>query len=125
MAKEYNALLANGTWALVPPLQNLVGSKWVYRVKFHSDGSVKRCKARLVAQRFHQQARIDYHETFFPIVKPVTIHLNLSLPISFQWTIRQLDVKNAFLHGHLIEKVYRKQPRDFIHPNYPHYVCKL
>jgi hypothetical protein len=56
MAEEYNALLANDTWDLVPaiPGQNLVGSKWVYKVKYRSDGAVERHKAREVAQGIHQ-----------------------------------------------------------------------
>jgi len=72
MAEEFNALMVNCTWDLVPPhaKQNLVRSKWVYQVKHHSDGIVERRKARLVAQRFHQQARLDYHETFVELKIP-------------------------------------------------------
>ena len=56
MTEEYTALLANDTWEFVQPqfTQNLVGCKWVYRVKFHSDSSVERYKARLVAFGNHQ-----------------------------------------------------------------------
>ena len=115
------------TWDLVPPhpSQTLVESTWVCGVKCRSDGTVKWHKVRLVAERFHQQAEIDYHETFCPIVKPTTIFLILSLAISFHWSIRQLDVKNAFFHGHLTEEVYMKQSQGFIHPDFAHYVCKL
>jgi len=54
MAKGYNALIANGTWSLVPPypLQHLVESEWVYRGKYHSHGSMERHKAHLVAPGF-------------------------------------------------------------------------
>ena len=63
MAEEYNALMANGTWDLVSPnpKQNLVGSKWVYRVKYRSDSSVEGHKPRLVASGFHQQVGINFH----------------------------------------------------------------
>ena len=56
MTEEYNALLANDTWELAPSQsgKNLVGCKWVYRVKFRSDGSIERYKARLVALGNHQ-----------------------------------------------------------------------
>jgi len=93
---------------LVPsqPEQNLVSYKWVYKVKFHSDGSVERYKARLVTLCNHQQPSTDYHETFSSVVKPATIHLVLSLAPTFGWSIRQLNVKNAFLHGALTEEVY-------------------
>ncbi|KAK3034893.1 hypothetical protein RJ639_033256 [Escallonia herrerae] len=69
-ADEFNALLANDTWVLVPhdPTKNLVGSKWIYKVKLNSDGSIERFKARLVARAFTQQAGIDFNETFSPVV---------------------------------------------------------
>lgn len=56
MNKEFDALLANGTWTLVPkpPNANLVGCKWVYKIKRRADGSIERFKARLVAKGFHQ-----------------------------------------------------------------------
>lgn len=127
IADEFQALIANDTWELVPSTlgQNIVGCKWVYRIKCHSDGSIARYKARLVAQGFHQQAGINYHETFNPIVKPITISLLLSLAISIHWPIHPLDVKNAFLHGHLTEEVYMKQPLGFVHSAFPRHVCKL
>ncbi|CAM8878191.1 unnamed protein product [Rhodiola kirilowii] len=94
MTEEINALLKNQTWVLVPasPMQHVVGSKWIYRIKRKSDGSVERYKARLC-----------------PEIGP----------------LRQLDVKNAFLHGHLQEDVYMTQPPGFIDPSRPSHVCKL
>ena len=127
MAEEFHAFLENDTWELVPrtPSMNVVGCKWIFKTKFSSDGSVQRYKARLMALGNHQQAGIDYHETFSPVVKPSTVRLILSVAISSNWTIRQLDVKNAFLHGYLDEEVYMRQPPGFVHPHFPHYVCRL
>ena len=73
--------MANGTWELVPPnsSQNLIGSKWVYRVKYCSDRTIERHKAYLVAQGCHQQPGVNYNETFYPVVKPATIRIMLSL----------------------------------------------
>ncbi|CAH9107012.1 unnamed protein product [Cuscuta europaea] len=127
MPDEFNALINNNTWNLVPfdNTKNVVGSKWIYKTKFHYDGSIERHKARLVTQGFNQQAGVDFSETFSPVVKPTTVHIVLTLAISFGWVIRQLDVKNAFLHGHLTEEVYMRQPRSFVHPHFPHHICRL
>ena len=78
------------TWSLVPavPDINLVGCKWVYKLKLHSDGTIARYKARLVAKGFHQQASVDYIETFSPVVKLATVRLVLSIAVSFNWPLR-------------------------------------
>ena len=58
-------------------------------------------------------------------VKIATIRTILSLSVSRGWSLRQLDVKNAFLHGVLEEEVYMKQPPSFEDSNAPHYICRL
>uniref|UniRef100_A0A2N9HBT2 Integrase catalytic domain-containing protein n=1 Tax=Fagus sylvatica TaxID=28930 RepID=A0A2N9HBT2_FAGSY len=107
MQEEYDALQRQGTWSLVspPPSKNIVGYKWVYKLKHNSDGSISRYKARLVAKGFHQQYGVDYAKTFSPVVKPPTVRLVISLAISLNWPLRQLDVRNAFLHGTLQEEM--------------------
>lgn len=127
MSAEFDALLRNGTWELVPshPTQNLVGCKWIFRTKYLPDGSVDRYKARLVAKGFHQRPGVDYSETFSPVIKPTTVRLVLSLAISNGWSLRQLDVNNAFLQGTLSEDVFMSQPPGFIDRDNPHHVCKL
>jgi len=127
MAEEYKALIDNGTWRLVPqpPGANIVTGKWLFKQKFNSNGSLARHKARWVVRGFSQEAGVDYNEKFSPVVKPATIRTVLSIATSRDWPIRQLDVKNAFLHGNLEETVYCEQPKGFIDPAAPNSVCLL
>ena len=81
--------------------------------------------AKLVAKGFHQQAGIDYQETFSPVIKPATVRLVLAITVSCNWSLRQLVVSNAFLHGFLKEEVYMAQPPGYKDPKHPFYVCKL
>ena len=127
MEQEYQALLQNETWTLVPPPPrvNIIDSKWVFKVKKHADGSIERYKARLVAKGFKQRHGLDYEDTFSPVVKPTTIRFLLSLLVSRGWSLRQLDVQNAFLHGLLEEEVYMRQPPGFVDHAQPHHLCRL
>ena len=118
-------MVKNQTWTLVPPSKscpNVVGTKWVYRIKQHKDGTVDRYKARLVAKGYHQRPGIDFTDTFSPVVKPTTIHIILSMAVSYKWEVRQLDVSNAFLHGTLDEDVFMSQPQGFVHPSFPNHI---
>lgn len=127
MEDEFNALIKINTWDLVPynDNMNLVDCKWIYKIKYRSNGTIERPKTLVVAHGFHQVAGVDFHETYSPVVKPTTIRLILSLVVSCNWVLRQLDVKNAFLYGHLKEEVYMKQPHGFVHPQFPNHVCRL
>ncbi|KAM1171421.1 hypothetical protein ACFX2G_022146 [Malus domestica] len=127
MSEEFEALRHTGTWTLVPssPHHNIVGCKWVFQIKRKPDGSIDRYKARLVAKGFHQQAGIDFTETFSPVAKPVTIRILLTLAVHHDWFLNQLDISNAFLHGSLKEEVFMQQPPGFVDASQPSFVCKL
>ncbi|GJU87773.1 ribonuclease H-like domain-containing protein [Tanacetum coccineum] len=124
MCDEYKSLIDNKTWVLVPRPSNIniVHSMWLYKHKYNADGSLSWYKARLVANGRSQQQGIDCDETFSPVVKPATIRTVLSLAVSRQWPIHQLDVKNAFLYGHLTETVYMHQPLGFTDSAHSDYV---
>uniref|UniRef100_A0A803QFQ1 Reverse transcriptase Ty1/copia-type domain-containing protein n=1 Tax=Cannabis sativa TaxID=3483 RepID=A0A803QFQ1_CANSA len=113
MNSEITALKNNKTWTLVPRLDsyNVVGNKWVHRIKRNADGSVKRYKARLVAKGFHQSLSVDFYQTFSPVIKASTIRIVLTIAVSKGLKIKQLDVNNAFLNGQLEEDVYMVQPQ--------------
>jgi hypothetical protein len=115
MDEEYSALMKNHTWHLVPShtAKNVVDCRWIFKIKRKADGSIDRYKARLVAKGFKQRYGIDYEDTFSPVVKIATVRLVLAISVSRGWTLRQLDVKNAFLHGVLEEEVYMRQPPGY------------
>ncbi|XP_068332865.1 uncharacterized mitochondrial protein AtMg00810-like [Pyrus communis] len=81
MQEEYDALKAQGTWKLVPlpPNREVIGSKWVYKIKRNSNGTISRYKARLVAQGFSQNEGLDYYETFSLVVRHTTVRIILAL----------------------------------------------
>ena len=107
MKTEFNALLHNHTWQLVPrsPHMNVINCNWIFKLKHKPDGSTERYKARLVAKGFKQEDDFDYDETFSPLTKITTVRILLSIAISQNWLIHQLDVSNAFLHGDLEETI--------------------
>nr|GEV86371.1 hypothetical protein [Tanacetum cinerariifolium] len=96
--------LIRRTWVLGPrPANvNIVRSMWIFKHKFNADGSLSSL-----------------------VVKPATIRTVLSLAMTRDWPIRQLDVKNAFLNGQLSETVYMHQQPGFVDSAHPNHVCQL
>uniref|UniRef100_A0A2N9IER4 Reverse transcriptase Ty1/copia-type domain-containing protein n=1 Tax=Fagus sylvatica TaxID=28930 RepID=A0A2N9IER4_FAGSY len=128
MQAEMDALQATQTWELVPlpSGEKTVGCKWVFTVKYLADGSVDRYKARLVAKGFTQIPGKDFGATFAPVAKLTSVRLLVSLAASHSWPLHQLDVKNAFLHGNLLETIYMDPPPGFrAEGEYAGKVCRL
>ena len=125
--EEMKSLQKNNTWKIVdlPGGKHPVGCKWVFTVKYNPDGKVERYKARLVAKGFTQTFGIDYSETFAPVAKLNSIRIPLSLAVNFNWPLYQLDIKNAFLNGELVEEVYIELPPRFFDDQGNKKVCKL
>jgi hypothetical protein len=125
MQDEYNSLVENRTWDLVPLSfgRKLVRCRWIYRTKSATDGQINIYKSRLVAKGFQKVHGIDYDETFSPIVNMDSIHLALAIAVAKGWEVHQMDVKNAFLYGDLSEEIYMEHPQGFM--QYSYLVCRL
>ncbi|KAL4021159.1 hypothetical protein IC575_019950 [Cucumis melo] len=116
--KEMKTLEKNRTWEIcaLPKGHKTVGCKWVFSLKYKADGTLDRHKARLVAKGFTQTYGVDYSETFSPIAKLNTVRVLLYVVVNKNWSLYQLDVKNAFWNGDLVEEVYMS-PRQDLKPN--------
>lgn len=127
MDDEMNSIHKNNTWELVPfpKGKQVIGVKWIYKVKYHADGSVEHHKARLVAKGFVQTPGVDYAETFAPVARLDTIKIILAIAAQYKWPIFQMDVKSAFLNGYIDEEVYVEQPIGYEVPDKEHLVYKL
>lgn len=126
MNRELDALKNNNTWRLMPlPLgKKAIGSKWVYRIKYKSDGQIERHKARLVILGNRQIEGVDFTETFAPVACMATVRVFLAVAAIKNWELHQMDVHNAFLHGDLHEEVYMTPPLGL--SGVPHgHVCRL
>ncbi|POM64986.1 Copia protein, partial [Phytophthora palmivora] len=113
MEKELADLQANGTWELVetPTDANVVTSKWVYKIKFASNGELERFKARLVARGFTQKFGVDFEATFAPVLKISSLRLITALAAIWKAKLLQGDVPNACLKSDIDKKIYLKPPK--------------
>ena len=124
---EYSALMENKTWDLVdrPSNRKVLTNKWVFRIKYHSDGSIERFKGRLVVRGFEQVHGLDYEETFAPVVKFDTIRTLLAFATQNGLLLHQMDVVTAFLNGIIDQEIYMEQPDGYAVRGQESKVCKL
>ena len=87
-----------------------ITSKLLYKIKHGSDESVEKFKAGFVARGSSQKEGIDYDDIFSLVT---TIQSIIALAATQGWSLHQMDVKTAFLHGAVKEEVYVEQPLGF------------
>jgi len=115
MEQELESIEKNKTWELInPPVgARIIGVKWLFKTKLNEKGEIDKHKARLVAKGYSQEYGIDYTDVFAPVARWDTIRTVLALAAHKGWSVFQLDVKSAFLHGELNEDIYVEQPQGY------------
>ncbi|GJS95657.1 retrovirus-related pol polyprotein from transposon TNT 1-94 [Tanacetum coccineum] len=127
MQEELTQFERNKVWTLVPKPhgKTIIRTKWIWKNKMDENGVVIKNKARLVAQGYNQQERIDYEETFAPVARLEAIEIFLAYAAYMDFMVYQMDVKSAFLNWKILEEVYIQQPPGFESSESPNHVCKL
>jgi hypothetical protein len=115
MKEEFNSLLKQGVFSLVPRPSDrrILKGRWVYKIKLGPLNEILRRKARFVAKGFLQEYGTDYTETHSPVARMKSIKLILSLTARFDLELHQLDYKTAFLNAPVDEEIYMEQPEGF------------
>jgi hypothetical protein len=127
MTKEYQSIMKNEVWEIVPrpKSKDVVSSRWLFKIKHDADGSIEKYKARFVTRGFSQKEGIDYEETFALVAKYTSIRTIIALAAKMKWKLHQMDVKTAFLNGVIEEEVYIEQPQGFEVEDRKSHVCRL
>nr|GEU61959.1 retrovirus-related Pol polyprotein from transposon TNT 1-94 [Tanacetum cinerariifolium] len=114
-------------WVLVPALDNIspFSLKWLFKNKHDEEQTVIRNKYRLVVRGYRQEEGIDFEESFATVARMEAIKIFLAYATHKSFTVFQMDVKTAFLHGSLKEDVYVCQPKGFIDADHPSHVYQL
>ncbi|GJS98671.1 retrovirus-related pol polyprotein from transposon TNT 1-94 [Tanacetum coccineum] len=114
-------------WVLVPLPDHIkpLTLKWLFKNKHDEENTVIRNKTRLVVRGYRQEEGIYFKQSFAPVARMEAIRIFLAYVAHKLFTVFQMDVKTAFLHGTLKEDVYVCQPEGFIDPDHPSHVYKL
>nr|GEY69762.1 hypothetical protein [Tanacetum cinerariifolium] len=112
---------------LVPAPDNIspLTLKWLFKNKHDEEQMVIRNKSRLVVRGYRQEEGINFEESFTPVARMEAIRIFLAYAAHKSFTVFQMDVKTAFLHGSLEEDMYVCQPKGFIDADHPSHVYKL
>nr|GEU64060.1 retrovirus-related Pol polyprotein from transposon TNT 1-94 [Tanacetum cinerariifolium] len=127
MQEELYQFIRLDVWELVPSPDGIkpLTLKWLLKNKHDEENTVIRNKTRLVVRGYRQEEGINFEESFAPIARMEAIRIFLAYDAHKGFTVYQMDMKTAFLHGSLKEDVYVCQPEGFIDADYPSHVYKL
>ena len=117
MDHEMEMLEKAVTWkpVICLPGKNIIGCKWVFRIKCKANGSIEKYKAWLIAHGFMQIHRVDYFETYSPIAKLASFHLILAIAACHGWEVHMFDFNGTYPNGELEgdKEIYKQQPLGY------------
>eukprot|EP00253_Pinus_taeda_P012297 PITA_12297 len=127
MVEEHNSTMGNNVWEVVsrPQDRSVVGSRWIYKIKYATNNNVEKYKARFVAKGYAQKEGINYKETFAPVSRYTSIRTVISLVAWMGCDIHHMDVKTSFFNGVIEEEVYIEQPEGIETHEKKSHVCRL
>ena len=127
MQTEMDTLKTKHTWDLVkaPPEANIMGSMWIYDIKWDGEGNRIKDKARLVGKGYTQQLGVDYNETWAAVTRLESVRMTAAVAAKLNLKLWRLDFVGAYLNSLTKEDIYMKQPEGFVEPGTEDYVCKL
>jgi hypothetical protein len=122
--QENSSIIKTDVWEIIPIPEDksVVSSKWIYKIKYATDGSIDKYKARFVAWGFSQKGGVDYEKTFTPVARYTSIRAIISIATQMGW---KMDIKTSFLNGKIEEVVYLEQPQGFEVHDKASYDCRL
>jgi Reverse transcriptase (RNA-dependent DNA polymerase)/GAG-pre-integrase domain/gag-polypeptide of LTR copia-type len=127
MQIEIDTLKAKHTWDLVkaPPGTNIMGSMWVYDIKWDGEGKRIKDKARLVGKGYTQQLGVDYNETWAGVTRLESVRMTAAVAAKLDLKLWRIDFVGAYLNSLTKEDIYMKQPEGFVEAGKEDHVCKL
>jgi len=127
MVEEYESIVKNNVWEVVPRItdKSVVDSSWIFKVKHATDVIIEKYKAITMAKGYSQVEGIDYEETFSPIARYSSIRSILAQFSQMGWKIHQMDLKITFLNGVIEVELYIEQPEGFNTFDRESHVCRL
>ncbi len=127
MRVEMDTLRKKHTWDLVkaPEGANIMGSMWIYDIKWDGEGNRIKDKARLVGKGYTQQIGVDYNETWAGVTRLESVRMTAAIAAKYDLKLWRIDFVGAYLNSLTKEDIYMKQPEGFVEPGYEDHVCKL
>ena len=115
MKDEYESLIKNQTWKLIPQPKGktVISCKWVYKFKKDENGRIRRFKARLVGRGFTQIFSVDYDDTYAPVAKLASLRIILTIAAAEDLELEQMDVVAAFWAEKLDTEIYMEHAEGF------------